>query len=90
MARKIALIITTNCPRCEYIRHTVYDKIAEKCKGQTFVVNGSYAHEFVKKYGIKHAPAILFLNGDRKEGLTYHEMDVDKIVKWLWDGRYHQ
>lgn len=87
--RKIVLITTSHCPRCEYVRQTVYAKIKEACPGQTFVVNGSFAVYFVKKYGIKGAPAILFLDGDKKEGLAYKELNADKIIRWLKGGKYH-
>ena len=87
--RKIVLVVTSHCPRCEYVRRTVFEKIAEACPGHTYSVNGSFANWFVQKYGIKGAPAILFLDGEEKKGLAYKEMDVDKIIRWIREGKYN-
>ena len=51
--RKIVLVTTNNCPRCGYVKRTVFDAVKAACPEQAYTINGSAAPEFVKRYGIK-------------------------------------
>ena len=86
--RKIVLVTTGYCPRCEYIRRTVLEPIRAACPEQCFTVNGSEAPQFVRQYGIKGAPCILFLDGEEKKGRAYRTFDVEKIIRWLRGEKY--
>jgi glutaredoxin len=86
--RKIVLVTTNYCPRCEYVKRTVWEPILAACPEQAFTVNGSEAPQFVRQYGIKGAPSILFLDCEEKKGLAYRTFDVDKIIRWLKGERY--
>ena len=87
--RKIVLITTNNCPRCGYVRRTVFDAVKEACPGQCYTINGSAAPDFVKRHNIKGAPSILFLEDEEKAGLVYKTFETEKMIRWLKGGRYH-
>ena len=87
--RKIILVTTTNCPRCGYIKRTVFEPVKEKCPEQAYTVNGSAAPDFVKRYDVKGAPSVLFLEDDERAGIAYKTFDVYSIIRWLKGGRYH-
>ena len=87
--RKIILVTTNNCPRCGYIKRTVFEPVKEKCPEQAFTINGSAAPDFVKRYDVKGAPSILFLEDDERAGIAYKTFDADSIIRWLQGGRYH-
>ena len=87
--RKIVLITTTKCPRCGYIKRTVFDAVKAACPGQCFTINGSAVPAFVKRYGVKGAPSILFLQDEEKAGLAYKTFDAESIIRWLQGGKYH-
>lgn len=87
--RKIVLITTNSCPRCGYIKRTVFEPIKEKCPEQAYTINGSAAPAFVKQYGIKGAPSVLFLENEEKVGLVYKTFEVQKIIRWLKGAKYN-
>ena len=87
--RKIVLITTNNCPRCGYIKRTVFDQVKNECPGQCYTVNGSAAPEFVKQYNIKGAPSILFLENEEKAGLVYKTFEPEKMIRWLKGAKYN-
>ena len=87
--RKIILVTTNNCPRCGYIKRTVFEPVKEKCPEQAFTINGSAAPDFVTRYDVKGAPSILFLEDDERAGIAYKTFDADSIIRWLQGGRYH-
>ena len=87
--RKIVLITTNNCPRCGYIKRTVFDQVRNECPEQAFTVNGSAAPEFVKQYNIKGAPSILFLEDEGKAGLVYKTFEPEKMIRWLKGEKYN-
>ncbi len=87
--RKIILVTTANCPRCGYIRRTVFEPVKEKCPEQCYTVNGSAAPDFVKRHNIKGAPSILFIENDERAGIAYKTFDTESIIRWLQGGRYH-
>lgn len=87
--RKIVLITTTNCPRCGYIKRTVFDAVKAACPGQCYTVNGSAAPAFVKQYGIKGAPSFLFLEDEEKAGLVYKTFETEKMIRWLKGAKYN-
>ena len=86
--RKIVLVTTNYCPRCEYVKRTAFNEIRAACPEQVFTVNGSEAPAFVRQYGIKGAPCILFLDGEEKKGRAYRTFDVEKIIRWLRGEKY--
>ena len=88
MERKIVLVTTTNCPRCGYINEKIFHPIADACPEQAFTINGSLVPGFPKKYGIKGAPSILFLEDEEKVGLVYQTFEIEKIIRWLKGERY--
>ena len=87
--RKIVLVTTNNCPRCGYIKRTVFDQVKNECPGQCYTVNGSAAPEFVKQYGIKGAPSVLFLENEEKAGLVYKTYETEKMIRWLKGAKYN-
>jgi hypothetical protein len=87
--RKIVYIFTMHCPRCGHIKTTVFDPVREACPDQAFTINGSASRDFVKRYGIKGAPCILFMENEEKAGIVYKTFEPDKIIKWLKGGKYN-
>ena len=87
--RKIILVTTTNCPRCGYIRRTVFEPVKAACPEQCYTINGSAAPEFVKKYDIKGAPSVFFLEDEERAGIAYKTFDTESIIRWLKGGKYH-
>ena len=86
--REIILVTTNHCPRCGYVKRTVFEPVREACPEQAFTINGSAAPAFVKQYGIKGAPSILFLQDEKKVGLAYRTFETDKIIRWLKGEKY--
>lgn len=87
--RKIVLVTTNNCPRCGYIRRTVFEPVKEKCPEQCYTVNGSAAPDFIKRHNIKGAPSILFLEDEERAGLVYKTFEQEKMIRWLKGAKYN-
>lgn len=86
--RKILFITTYSCPRCGYVRGRVFVPLQREFPEDVKEINGSENLAFVRRHGVKGAPAFLFLIDGERRGLIYSLPDLDGMKRWLRGGRY--
>ena len=82
--RRIIYIYSTHCPRCSYVRMKIIDRVCEVFPYKVDIINGDTDRKTVKKFNIRCAPTIIYMDGEKEIGRTCNaHWSADKIVKWL-------
>ena len=87
MKRSIVYIYSTHCPRCGYVERTIIDKVRDAFPDSVAEINGDTDRAAVKRYGVKGAPTIIYMENGTEKGRTVNaHWSADRIRQWLAGG----